>query len=217
MTASIVFGDNDSVLSSYTLGSDKKIKITNTSTTGETEVNLGTDTTATKFAVKNASGADLFSVKGDGTVTPSGSGISGDFLNLNYFASNSSGTVVQATTLTRIFYLFAPTVETSGSSIVYDDTNKYITFTGKVLVNFSFTGGNNAAQFNVVTLDLDIDGVRVNRARGRQTAGHTDMTLVISRVVEANTPTTMEIKLDGPSTGGNNLRIHCFNFSAIRL
>ena len=70
MTTSIVFGDNDSVLSSYTLGTNKKLEMSNTSTTGAIQTKLGTDTNATKFAVKNNSGVDLFSVKGDGTVTP---------------------------------------------------------------------------------------------------------------------------------------------------
>jgi len=69
MTASIVFGDNDSVLSNFTLSTDKTLNIINSDTVGKIINKLGTDTNATSFEVLNSSSVSLFKVDGSGGFT----------------------------------------------------------------------------------------------------------------------------------------------------
>ena len=68
MTASIVFGSDDSVLSRYTLGANKNIVISDTDNTGKVIVKLGSTNTNTSLEVHDSTNTALVKVKGDGSL-----------------------------------------------------------------------------------------------------------------------------------------------------
>ena len=73
MSASILFGDSDSVLANYTLGTNKNINIINSSATGKIIVKLGTDTNDTSFDINNNSASSILSINGLGNLSTRGS------------------------------------------------------------------------------------------------------------------------------------------------
>ena len=73
MTATVYFGNKDSVLSEYTLGSNKDVQISNSTTSGKIINKLGTTSNATEFDVQNSSGGVLLSTDGAGATLCGGS------------------------------------------------------------------------------------------------------------------------------------------------
>ena len=231
MTASIISGDNDSVLSSYSLGTDKNIKITNTSTSGEVLVNLGTNTTATEFAIKDSTDTDVFSVKGDGTLTYSGSGGSTggitDYISIQNLSSNLLGTVkgvIPGSSGTYAFMLGLSGETTLGSNNwqKVGSSGIYIQYTGSDTKVFYFSGtvtfnNNTASQYEQYELRLrkNAAGANLSEARGRGSGPNdsTSTTLTCEAFISMANGDNVHMDIKCRTIGGNS----SINWHTIRL
>lgn len=128
---SISHNGTDSLITNTT----GNLRIDNQAVTGAVQIDLGTDTSATKFAVRNNSGTELFSVDGAGTVVGAGSTVFRQVLE------RDSG-LAQASTNTTIIR-FTNAVQAAGSGcFTFTDSatdGSYITASVNCMVTVAVT------------------------------------------------------------------------------
>ena len=226
MTASITFGSDDSVLSRYTLGTNKEMNINNTSSTGKIIMKLGTDTTATKYSVKNSSDTDLFSVKGDGTVYPltnSGGSII-DYIHVENITANNQGTTLTIdgnnANYTSILNLSGSAImssnnwNTNGSNIRYTGTTtKKIFFKVTIIFNGNPSG---IRQYQMsIRKPPSVLSLKTVRGVAKGSGTSTSCTLIVDFVLEMaqNDEFTAELRCTNVA-GSVNIKWHTIRIIA---
>lgn len=124
----------------------------NTNATGKTQLQLGTDTNATRFEVLNDTGASLFYVQGDGIVGPT-TAFTGNWV----FTGNNAGLSGDTNLITLA--TGPSTVTLNSTTRILNDKNLYIGDTEKFKLLYDTSGSKSILESNAVGYGLYVQNL----------------------------------------------------------